>query len=142
MKTIAQLLKKKGGNVWTIGADESVYTALERMAERNIGALVVMDGSKLAGIFSERDYARKCVIRGLSSYKTLVSAIMVSRVIYVKPEESVEDALALMTEKHIRHLPVLDSEELVGIVSIGDLVYALIEEQQILIDQLVNYING
>lgn len=142
MKNIGQLLKKKGGDVWTISADESIYTALQRMAEKNIGALVVMDGDQLAGIISERDYARKCILEGRSSEETPISAIMVSRVIYVKPEESVEEALALMTEKHIRHLPVLENEKLIGIVSIGDLVYTLIEEQKIFIDQLVNYING
>lgn len=142
MKTIGQLLKKKGGNVWTVGANESVYVALQNMAEKNIGALVVMDGDQPAGIVSERDYARKCILKGLSSDETPVSAIMVSRVICVSPKESVEEALALMTDKHIRHLPVLENEKLVGIVSIGDLVSALIEEQQILIDQLISYING
>lgn len=142
MKTIGQLLKAKGAHVWTIDAEANVYAALQLMAEKNIGALIVTENEKPVGIVSERDYARKCAIKGLASQDTPVKAIMVSRVIYVKPEETVEEGMALMSDKHIRHLPVMDGDKLLGIVSIGDLVQALIEEQKILIDQLVNYING
>lgn len=142
MKTIAQLLKSKENNVWTISPDATVYEALQKMAEKNIGALVVSKDDAPVGIISERDYARKGIIRGLPSQETPVSEIMVSRVIYIQPEETIEKGMALMSDKHIRHLPVMEGEKLIGVVSIGDLVKAVIDEQKFMIDQLTSYING
>ena len=142
MKTIAQLLKSKGSNVWTISPNASVYDALQLMAEKNIGALVVTKDGAPAGIISERDYARKGILSGLASRDTLVSEIMVSRIVCINQKESIEAGMALMSNKHIRHLPVVEGEKLLGIVSIGDLVTAVIEEQKFTIDQLTHYING
>ena len=142
MKTIAQLLKRKGNNVYTISPDASIYEALELMAEKNIGALVVLKDDTPIGIISERDYARKGILSGLASRDTPVSEIMVSRVICIKPTNRIDEAMALMSDKHIRHLPVVEDEKLLGIVSIGDLVTATIEEQKFTIEQLTHYING
>ena len=142
MKTIAQLLKSKGSTVWTISPDATVYDALKLMAEKNVGALVVTKDDAPVGIISERDYARKGILSGLSSQETPVSKIMISRIICINQKESIEAGMALMSDKHIRHLPVVEGEKLLGIVSIGDLVTAVIEEQQFTIDQLTHYING
>ena len=142
MKTITQLLKRKGNNVYTISPDASIYDALELMAEKNIGALVVLKDNIPVGIISERDYARKGILSGLASRDTRVSEIMVSRIIYIKSTNHIDEAMALMSDKHIRHLPVVEDEKLLGIVSIGDLVTATIEEQKFTIEQLTHYING
>jgi CBS domain-containing protein len=142
MVTVRQCLQSKGGEIWSVRPDVSVYQALEMMAEKDIGALLVLDGEKLVGIFSERDYARKVILQGKSSRDTWVSEIMTSRVVFVHLEQTIEECMALMTEKHIRHLPVLDGERLVGVISIGDVVKAIITEQQFVIEQLEHYITG
>ncbi len=140
MKTIRQLLREKGHHIWSIEADDSVFNAIKLMADKGIGALLVTRDGKPVGIVSERDYARKVILKGKSSRETPVGDIMTREVIYAHPDMTVEEGLALMTAKRIRHLPVREDDELRGIVSIGDLVKAIIEEQQFLIEQLENYI--
>ncbi len=141
MKTIRQILDKKGSDVWVVGADAPVFDALKYMAQKNVGALLVMKEKDIVGILSERDYARKVILKGRSSKDTPVKDIMTDRVLYVGPENTVEEAMALMTDKRIRHLPILDHGTLMGMVSIGDLVKAIIEEQQLMIDHLERYIH-
>jgi len=140
--TIKQLLDQKGREVYTIGPEESVFEAIRRMAERGIGALVVVEGEEPVGIVTERDYARKVILKGRSSKETPVREIMSAPVIFIRPEQTIEEAMALMTEKKIRHLPVLDQGRLGGMVSIGDVVRAIIENQRFVIDQLTSYIQG
>lgn len=143
MKTLAQILAELNRPVLGIGPDESVHQALVMMALHEVGALLVMEGEKLVGIFSERDYARKIILQGKSSRETKVREIMTERVTYLTPEKTVEEAMAVMTGKHIRHLPVLDAHEQVkGIVSIRDLVRETIAHQAFIIQQLENYINN
>ncbi len=142
MSTVRQLLRTKQPEIWTIGPRGSVYEALELMAEKDVGALLVMSEGRLEGIFSERDYARKVVLKGKKSRETLVGELMTQAIFYVTPEQTVEECLALMTEKHVRHLPVLDNSHLVGLVSIGDAVKCIIDEQQLTIRHLENYITG
>jgi CBS domain-containing protein len=139
-KTIRDILSKKGNDVYTIGSDANIFEALERMAEKNIGALVVMKDGKVVGIMSERDYARKVILHGRSSLQTPVDKIMTREVCYALLSHTVEECLAIITEKRCRHLPVYDNSNLVGMVSIGDLVKASIEEKEYLINQLENYI--
>lgn len=141
MKTAIQLLQEKANTqAYSISSDQSVYDALKLMADKNIGALLVVDQDRLVGIFSERDYARKIVLLGKSSAKTPVSAIMTSHLIVVGPDTPGEECMALMSARHIRHLPVLDQEKILGILSIGDLVKARISEQEYVIKQLEQYI--
>lgn len=142
MKFVNQLLKDKGRDVWSVAPDAPVYQALELMAEKNCGAVLVLDQDKMVGILSERDYARKVILQGKSSKDTPVKEIMSSRVVYIRPEQTVEDCMALMTDKRIRHLPVLENRKLVGLISIGDIVRAVISEQEFIIHQLENYITG
>ncbi|MCK4508173.1 MAG: CBS domain-containing protein [Desulfuromonadales bacterium] len=141
-KSIRDVVKNKGDTVISISADATVYKALELMASENVGALLVMKDEKVVGILTEREYARKVVLEGRSSLKTAVQKIMVTKVLYIKPDKSVEEGLALMSDKRCRHLPVLDNKELVGMVSIGDLVKAQIAEKDFMIDQLEHYIMG
>ena len=140
--SIRSILKQKGSVVHTVAPEATVYEALKAMAEANVGALLVMEGGRLAGIVSERDYARKVILKGRSSLDTKVADIMSARVICARPEQTVEECMGMMTAKAVRHLPVLDHKEVVGIVSIGDLVKAIIGEQQLIIEQLENYIHG
>ena len=142
MKTVRELLNSKGHYVWTIGPDDSVYDALKIMADREIGALVVLDAGRPVGLLSERDYARNVVLKGRMSKDTAVSDIMTTHVVCARPEQTVEECMALITDKRIRHLPVMDDGNLVGIISIGDLVKAIIAEQQFVIEQLAHYISG
>ncbi|GBG13911.1 histidine kinase [Novimethylophilus kurashikiensis] len=142
MKTVRQLLEIKGNRVLSTTPDASVYDALLIMAEMEVGALVIMDGDQVAGIFSERDYARNVVLKGKTSRETPVRDIMTSKVISVAPENTVEDCMNLMSDKRIRHLPVLDHGKIVGMLSIGDLVKETIAHQQFLISQLENYIKS
>ena len=142
MKTIKELLESKGREVSSIGPDETVYEALKLMAQKDIGSLVVLSEGKLVGLVSERDYARHVALQGRSSRDTPVWEIMEKRPVCVTPEQSVEDAMALMTEKRSRHLPVISGGKLVGVISIGDLVKAIISDQQYIIEQLENYIVG
>ena len=140
MKQARTLLETKGNQVWSVSPRDTVLDAIKRMAEKRIGALLVMDGDNLAGVFSERDYARKVALEGKSSRNTEVSEIMTAEVVVAKPDNTVEECMALMTRKRVRHLPVMEGESVVGVLSIGDLVKAIIEDQQFQIEQLENYI--
>ena len=142
MSNVRRLLSSKQPGIWTIGPQASVYEALELMAEKDIGAVLVLDQGRLEGIFSERDYARKVVLHGKFSRDTTVGELMTQALFYVTPEQTVEECLALMTGKHIRHLPVLEHGRLVGLVSIGDAVKHIIDEQELTIQHLENYITG
>jgi len=140
MSKVSQILERKGGRVIAVGKDSPVLETIRLMAEQHIGAVLVMDGDELVGIASERDYARKIILQGRSSSDTPVSLIMSTPVICVTPADSVTDCMSIMTERHVRHLPVLDGGRLVGVVSIGDLVKELIEEQKQEITYLQAYI--
>ena len=140
--SIRSILKTKDGTVHSVSPETSVFDALQQMAEANVGALLVMQDKKLVGIVSERDYARKIVLKGRTSPDTPVSAIMSTKVLCATPEQTVGECMGLMTAKAIRHLPVLEHKAVIGIVSIGDLVKAIISEQQFVIEQLENYIHG
>ncbi len=143
MKTVAQIIQTKQiQQVHTIEADATVLTALQVMAEHNIGALPVTEAGKVIGVISERDYARKCVLQGRSSIGTMVRELMNSPVTTVTPKQSVSECLSLITDRHLRHLPVVEDDQLVGLVSIGDLVKETIAEQEELIQQLEQYIRG
>ena len=142
MKTVTQLLRGKGHGILSVSPDTPVFDALQVMADKNVGALLVLERGELVGIFSERDYARKIILKGKASKETPVREIMSSHVLYVRPEQTIEDCMALMTDKHVRHLPVLDQGKVIGVISIGDVVKALIAEQQFIIAQLQNYITG
>jgi len=142
MKTVAQLLRAKGHDVLSISPEAFVFEALKVMAEKNVGALLVVEGERLVGVFSERDYARKVILKGKASKEIPVREIMTSHVLYVRPEQTIEECMALMTDKRVRHLPVLEEERLVGVISIGDVVKAIIAEQDFMIEQLQNYITG
>lgn len=141
-RTVKQLLESKGHQVWSISSNKTVYDALEMMAARETGALLVMDNDDLVGMLSERDYARKVVLKGFSSLKLMVRDIMTTKVPYVTPENTVEECMVLMTEKRCRHLPVIENGQVIGILSIGDLVKATIADQEFHIHQLENYISG
>ena len=142
MTSIQQLLEGKGSEFWSTTPDASVYDALLLLAEKNIGALVVLQNEELAGVVSERDYARKVVLSGKTSMETPVEEIMTEEVITIGTETTVDEAMALMTDKHIRHLPVVKGGTVVGIVSIGDLVKAVIADREFTIDQMEKYISG
>ena len=142
MKTARQLLDEKGRQVWSVNSDATVFDALRLMAEKEIGALLVMDEGAVVGLISERDYARKVILKGRSSRETPVADIMSATVLHALPQQTVTDCMALMTNKKVRHLPVLDDGRIIGILSIGDLVKAIIMEQEFVIDQLEHYISG
>jgi CBS domain-containing protein len=143
MTTIHQLLQQKGFAIWIIAPEQTVFEALSLLAEKNIGALPVVDDGRVVGIFSERDYARKVVLRGLASQNTPVADVMTGDVVFINLQETVQDCMARMTDKRIRHLPVLnDAGALVGIISIGDVVKSVIMEQKALIGHLEAYITG
>ena len=142
MKTISQLLQAKGREIHSIAPGARVFDALRLMADKNVGALVVLDDGKLAGIFSERDYARKVILLGKSSHDIAVREIMTAKVITVHPGQTIEECMALMTAKRIRHLPVTEGERLIGVLSIGDLVKEVIAEQEQTIRQLESYIHS
>jgi CBS domain-containing protein len=140
--TIRLVLKQKDLNVWSVSPDSCVYEAIEIMADKHVGALLVVSDNNLIGVVSERDYARKVILQGKSSKETPVREIMTSPAIFVTPEQTVEESMRIMTENHIRHLPVMDGGILLGVVSIGDLVKWVISAQQQTISQLHDYING
>jgi CBS domain-containing protein len=141
MKTLRQLIAGKHKPIAAIEPDATVLHALEIMAENDVGALLVLDGERLAGVFSERDYARKVILQGKSSKELKVREIMTDKVFYVTPETSIEQCMAIMTDKHIRHLPILENgEKVLGIISIGDVVKETISQQQFIINQLESYI--
>jgi CBS domain-containing protein len=142
MRLVSQILQSKGHDVWFVGPQTTVFDAVKLMSEKGVGALLVMENKKMVGIITERDYARKVILAGKSSRQTPVKDVMTKRVLWVAPERTVEECMALMTDKRVRHLPVVDNTQVVGMVSIGDLVKAIIAEQQIIIDQLQNYITG
>ncbi len=142
MNTIEQLLALKEGDIHSIAPSATVYEALRLMAEKEIGALLVLEGDELVGIMSERDYARKVLLKGKTSRQTTVDEIMTRQVVSVKPSDTIEECMGIMTRERIRHLPIQDGEGLQGIVSIGDLVKAIISEQQSTIEQLEHYIRG
>ena len=143
MKSVANILKSKPDQaVYKIAPGDSVYDALRLMADRNIGALLVVEEGKIVGILTERDYARKVILMDRSSKQTAVGEIMTSSVMYVRPDQTNEECMALMTDNRLRHLPVIDNGRLLGLVSIGDLVKDIISEQQFIIEQLQHYIQG
>jgi CBS domain-containing protein len=142
MDTVRDILDRKGRQVWAISPDEPVYRALEMMADKRIGALLVLNRTKLIGVVSERDYARKVILAGKSSKETPVRDIMTSKVYYVTPAQRLDECMALMTDKAVRHLPVMDDGRLGGVVSIGDVVKAVISHQEFVIEQLEQFITG
>lgn len=142
MQTVADILNDKGRAVWSVKPTDTVLEALRVMAAHDVGAVVVLDGEKLVGIFSERDYARKVVLIGRSSRDSAVSEVMTHAVVCVAPDRSINECMALMTGKRLRHLPVLDHKHIMGLVSIGDLVKATIAEQELTITQLQKYVTG
>ena len=143
MSRIIALLARKGNEVWSIGPAHSVYQAIEMMALKGVGALTVLsDEGAVVGIISERDYARNIILQGKSSKTTQVSEIMTRNVVYIEPDCRVDEAMALMTAKRVRHLPVMTDESLVGMISVGDLVKSIIDEQSHVIEQLERYIKG
>lgn len=137
-----QILQSKGSQIYSVAPDRTVFEALKLMADRQIGALLVMEGDKLVGIVTERDYARKIALENRSSRDTLVRDVMTRRVLCVRPEQTIEECMALMTDKRNRHLPVVDHKRVIGVLSIGDLVKAIIGEQKFVIEQLQHYISG
>jgi len=142
MNLVSDILNSKGHDIWAVKPDDTVFDSLQLMAEKEIGALLVMDGKKLVGIVTERDYARKVILDGKSSRTSSVSEVMTRKVLCVAPERSVEECMALMTDKRARHLPVVDHGQVIGVLSIGDLVKAILSDQQTMIDQLQHYISG
>ncbi|MDP2886340.1 MAG: CBS domain-containing protein [Ignavibacteria bacterium] len=142
MTTVRNILQSKGPEIWSVEPETPVMAALKIMDEKNIGALVVARGGSVLGILSERDYARKLVLKGRSSSDSTVQDLMTSSVITVTPEQSMDQCMDLMTSKRIRHLPVVENDKLVGLISIGDVVKAVISEKEFLVKQLENYITG
>ncbi len=142
MTLVAQVLQAKGFDVWSIRPDATVYEALQVMADKDVGALLVVQGRALLGIVSERDYARKVALKRRQSKDTLVQEIMSDDLVCVTPEQPIEQCMALMTARHVRHLPVFARDQLVGVISIGDVVKALISDQAFLIQELATYITG
>jgi CBS domain-containing protein len=142
MGKVRDILRSKGTTVFTVSPDVSVYEGIEIMCTKNVGGLLITENEKVVGIFTERDYARKIVLMGKSSKSTPLRDIMTSKLITVTSDHTVEDCMALMTDKHIRHLPVVDGDHLAGLISIGDVVRFVINEQRDIIDQLEHYITG
>ncbi|MBI4549255.1 MAG: CBS domain-containing protein [Ignavibacteriae bacterium] len=142
MTTVRQILETKGNQIWSVSPETTVFDAIKLMADKNVGALLVLEAEKLRGVISERDYARKVILKGKSSKETHVKEIMTAEVVIIRPENSIEECMAVMTHKRIRHLPVVDKERLIGMISIGDVVKAIISEQEFTIKQLENYITG
>jgi CBS domain-containing protein len=142
MKQLSHLLNDKGRDIWSVTPDATVYEAIDQMAQKRVGALLVMQGERLVGIVSERDYARKVILKGKASRETQVREIMSYPVICARPELTVEEAMALMTDKRVRHLPVVVEEKVVGVISIGDVVRGIIDDKEFQIQQLTSYITG
>ena len=142
MTTVRQLLDQKGRNIWSIHPDATVFDAVAKMAEKDIGSLVVMEGDEIVGIITERHYARNVVLKGKTSPETPVRDIMERQVVIVQPEQSVDQCMAIMTEQRVRHLPVFEGKKPIGILSIGDLVKSIIGDQKFIIIQLEQYIHG
>ncbi len=142
VKFVRDILKNKGNDVWSVPPEATVYEALQRMAEKNCGAVLVMENDKIVGIFSERDYARRVILQGRRSMDTKVAEVMNTNVIFVNGDRTVEESMALMSGRRIRHLPVMEGDKLIGLISIGDVVKAVIEEKEYIIKELENYITG
>ena len=142
MATVKQLLESKDNNVWSISPETTVFDGLQFMAEKNIGALLVTRDEKLIGIFSERDYARKVILKGKASKDTAIGDLMTKEVVYTTPEDSLDECMALMTAKHIRHLPILNNGKLIGLLTLGDLVKQIMSNQEFKIQELEKYISG
>ena len=142
MEKIRNILQSKKQNIISVNPENTVYEALEIMVQKNVGSILVMNDDKFAGIFTERDYARKLILQGKSSKETLIGEIMTLNPVTITPNFSIEDCMHLMTDKFIRHLPVIENNKLIGIISIGDLVKSIIEEQKFIIDNLEHYISG
>jgi CBS domain-containing protein len=142
MGTVSNILRTKGNITFSITPDTRVYNALEVMVEKNVSALLITENEKLVGIFTERDYARKVILKGKTSLETQINEVMTENPITVSPNSTVDDCMRLMTNKFIRHLPVLDNDNLIGIISIGDVVKYIIEEQQFIIHNMEHYITG
>ena len=142
MNFVSQILKDKEGKIWSVAPRETAYNALQIMSDQNLGAVLVIDKRGVVGIFSERDYARKVILKGKSSKTAPVSELMTKKVLYIDPGTSVEDCIALMTEKNVRHLPVIEKNQLVGIVTVGDVLKQLIEDQKFEIQELERYIHA
>jgi len=142
MRNVRELLEQKGTAIFSVRPEVTVFATLQLMAEKEIGAVLVLEADRLVGMFSERDYARQVILKGKASKDTPVRDVMTARVTYIRPEQTVEDCMALMTDKHVRHLPVLDQGKVIGLVSIGDIVKAVISEKQFIIEQLENYISS
>ena len=142
METVRQLLDKKGHEVWSVHPDDSVFDAVKKMADNNIGSLVVLVDDQIVGIITERHYARRVILEGKSSPETPVRDIMTAPVVCARTDQTISECMAVMTEKRVRHLPVVDQKRLVGLVSIGDLVKSIIADQEFTIEQLIHYIQG
>jgi CBS domain-containing protein len=142
MTTVRHILDQKGHQVWSVQLGDTVYDAIKMMADKDIGALVVLDGSKIVGMVTERDYARNVFLKGRGSPQTLVGEIMTRNVVCVDPDKSIEECMAIMSFRRVRHLPVIIDGELLGIISIGDLVKSTISDREFVIDQLEHYIRG
>ena len=142
MNFVSQILKDKKEKIWSVSPRETAYEALQIMSDQNLGALLVIDKRGVVGIFSERDYARKVILKGKSSKTTPVSELMTKKVLYIDPGTTVEDCMALMTEKNVRHLPVIEKNQLVGLVTVGDVLKQLIEDQKFEIQELERYIHA
>jgi CBS domain-containing protein len=142
MHTVKELLREKGNQVWTIAPQATVYEALELLASKNIGSLVAVEHGNVAGVFTERDHARKVILKGRSSKTTTVRELMTTDVLYVSPDDTIENCMALMTNKRLRHLPVMENGKLAGVVSIGDIVKVIISEREFTIRELERYITG
>ena len=142
MTTVRQLLNEKGHNIFTVGPDETVFDAISKMAKENIGSLVVCEGTKPIGIITERHYARNVFLKGRASPSTLVRDVMETQVLFARPDQTADECMAVMSDKRVRHLPVMDQGKLIGIISIGDLVKNIISDQKFTIDQLIHYISA
>jgi CBS domain-containing protein len=142
MKIVKDILEAKGYQVWSIHPDATVYDALTLMAEKNVGALVVVEGERPVGVISERDYARNMILKGRTSRDTAIREIMRPLAVTVRPEQDLEECMELMTDKHVRHLPVMQGDKLIGIISIGDIVKGIISTKEFMIEQLEKYIKG
>jgi CBS domain-containing protein len=142
MRTVKDILRAKGSKVYSIAPDATVYEALNRMADKNVGAMLVFEGNDLVGLISERDYSRKTILKGRFSKETAVREIMTTEAVTVHPDDDIEACMELFTDKHVRHLPVVEKSKVVGIVSIGDIVKSIIDYKEFIIEELENYIKG